>query len=432
MARERDALLSEKNYDNDATMVPSDSEPASDDEVERTSNVREEDRDILEETEEHEELLHKPSRLDKVKGAFGLRDNGHGDNDGRPKSRNRRFARRGVDTPEMERGGGDSGSIASTESFEIQDAKWDAKDSRKSHRGRLTLIFLSIVGLFLILLLGAYKASSKKHKLAPTEHRLIRHTNGTHTFRPTTILISLDGFRADFLNRDLTPALSAFVASGVSPKYMLPSFPSVTFPNHFTLMTGLYPESHGVVGNQFWDPELQEEFWYTNVGVSMQPKWWNAEPLWVTAEHQGVRSAIHMWPGSEAHIPDVEPTYMDRYNGSEALPLKVDRILRWLDMPGDDDAAAAGATELRPQLIAAYVPNVDADGHLYGPNSTEIRATIADVDSMLTILVEGVSPPPTLPRVEERPVVRIIVLNTNGAAASGQKFDRNCQLGHRF
>jgi predicted AlkP superfamily pyrophosphatase or phosphodiesterase len=277
----------------------------------------------------------------------------------------------------------------SEDSFEIQVSKWESQASRKSHRGRLALIYLAIVGLFVALLFGAHKASSKKHELAPTEHRLTRYNNGTHIFRPTTILISLDGFRADFFNRKITPALNAFIASGVSPKYMLPSFPSVTFPNHFTLVTGLYPESHGVVSNQFWDPEFQEEFWYTNVSVSMQPKWWNAEPLWVTAEHQGVRSAIHMWPGSEAHIPDVEPTYMDKYNGTEALPRKVDSILRWLDMPGDDDAAADVHEDLRPQFIAAYVPNVDADGHLYGPNSTEIRATIADVDSMLTMLVEG-------------------------------------------
>jgi predicted AlkP superfamily pyrophosphatase or phosphodiesterase len=277
----------------------------------------------------------------------------------------------------------------SEDSFEIQVSKWESQASRKSHRGRLALIYLAIVGLFVALLFGAHKASSKKHELAPTEHRLTRYNNGTHIFRPTTILISLDGFRADFLNRKITPALNAFIASGVSPKYMLPSFPSVTFPNHFTLVTGLYPESHGVVSNQFWDPEFQEEFWYTNVSVSMQPKWWNAEPLWVTAEHQGVRSAIHMWPGSEAHIPDVEPTYMDKYNGTEALPRKVDSILRWLDMPGDDDAAADVHEDLRPQFIATYVPNVDADGHLYGPNSTEIRATIADVDSMLTMLVEG-------------------------------------------
>ncbi|KIW62337.1 hypothetical protein PV04_10518 [Phialophora macrospora] len=390
MARDRDGLLSEKHYDDDAALVPSESESESGDENGEEEDVREDDRDILDETEEHEKLLHKPSRLERARGAFGLRDgmqDGGSSNKRAGKSRSHRSHKRGMSTPDKMEGG--FTDTNSEDSFELQVSKWESKASKKSHRGRLALICLAIVGLFVGLLYGAHKASSNKHKLAPTEHRLTRYNNGTHIFRPTTILISLDGFRADFLNRNITPALKAFIASGVSPKYMLPSFPSVTFPNHFTLVTGLYPESHGVVSNQFWDPEFQEEFWYTNISVSMQPKWWNAEPLWVTAEHQGVRSAIHMWPGSEAHIPDVEPTYMDKYNGTEALPRKVDSILRWLDMPGDDDVAADVHEDLRPQFIAAYVPNVDADGHLYGPNSTEIRATIADVDSMLTMLVEG-------------------------------------------
>ena len=147
----------------------------------------------------------------------------------------------------------------------------------------------------------------------------------------------------------------------------------------------------------------------------MHPKWWTAEPLWVTAEHQGVRSAIHMWPGSEAHIPDVEPTYMDKYNGTEALSRKVDSVLRWLDLPGDDDVAATAHHDLRPQFIAAYVPNVDSDGHLYGPNSTEIRATIADVDSMLTILVEGL-----LAR-NLTEIVNMVIVSDHGMATTSTK-----------
>ena len=174
-------------------------------------------------------------------------------------------------------------------------------------------------------------------------------------------------------------------------------------------MTGLYPESHGVVGNQFWDPKLQEEFYYTDVKVSMQPKWWTAEPLWVTAENQGVRTAIHMWPGSEAHIPDVEPTYLDKFNETEALTRKVDRILNLVDLPGDEDDEHG---DKRPQLIAAYVPNVDADGHLYGPNSTEIRNTIADVDSMLMMLMEG------LYARNLTDIVNLIIVSDHGMATT--------------
>ena len=264
------------------------------------------------------------------------------------------------------------------------------------------------MALFVILAFGAYNASSsfRSSQSVPTL------SNGTHLFAATTILISLDGFRADFLNRGLTPALNSFIASGVSPRYMLPSFPSVTFPNHFTLVTGLYPESHGVVGNTFWDPELEEEFFYTDPLRSMDPRWWNAEPLWVTAEKRGVRTAVHMWPGSEAHIPPLEPTYLDKYNGSEALTRKIERILQLIDLAGDHDESEALSPDRRPQFIAAYVPNVDTDGHLYGPNSTEIRATISDVDSMLAVLMDG------LYDRNLTEIVNIVVVSDHGMATT--------------
>jgi len=108
-----------------------------------------------------------------------------------------------------------------------------------------------ITTVFALLAFGSYQNTRDLHRRPP----LPKVFNGTSTFAPTTILISLDGFRADFLYRNLTPTLNAFVAEGVSPRYMLPSFPSVTFPNHYTLVTGLHPESHGVVGNSFWDAD---------------------------------------------------------------------------------------------------------------------------------------------------------------------------------
>lgn len=413
MARDRDGLLSEKHYDDDAALVASDPESGSDSEEDIVADrVTDHDRDVLEETEEQERLLHKPGRFEAARGLLGRQD---GRSSGSRRKTRKKRSRRGNETSdmvfEMEGGFKDTSSQSSLESSETEGTKWHNKSSRQSHRGRLALIHVAIIGLLVALIFGAYKAS-RKHTLAPTRHRLTKFNNGTHVFRPTTILISLDGFRADFLNRNITPALSAFISSGVSPQYMLPSFPSVTFPNHFTLVTGLYPESHGIVSNQFWDPEFEEEFYYTDLSVSMQPKWWAAEPLWVTAEHQGVRSAIHMWPGSEAHIPDVNPTYLDKYNGSEALSRKVDRLLHWLDLPGDDDEAATPDSERRPQFIGAYVPNVDADGHKYGPNSTEIRATIADVDSMLTMLVEG------LYERNLTEIVNLVIVSDHGMATT--------------
>ncbi|EMC93510.1 hypothetical protein BAUCODRAFT_113907 [Baudoinia panamericana UAMH 10762] len=242
-----------------------------------------------------------------------------------------------------------------------------------------------------------------------TPQRYVPQTlsNGTHDFAPTTLLISLDGFRADFLRRNITPSLARLRREGVSPKFMLPSFPSLTFPNHYTLVTGLYPESHGIVGNTFWDPTVEKEFFYTDPARSLQAEWWDgAEPVWATAEKGSVRTGVHMWPGSEVEGKGgegwVKAEYVDQYNGKEALGNKVGRILGWLDLGMDE----------RPQLIAAYVPNVDADGHLYGPNSTYIRSTIAEVDGMMGELLQG---------LEERNlsgIVNVVVVSDHGMATT--------------
>jgi len=282
--------------------------------------------------------------------------------------------------------------------------------TRTRQYGKFTLIFAIITGAFAALLYGAYNATGTR-RASPATNSPKTVSNGTSLFAPTTLLISLDGFRADFLHRDLTPTLAAFIRAGVSPKYMLPSFPSVTFPNHFTLVTGLYPESHGVVGNTFWDPESKQEFYYTDPARSMKPEWWRAEPIWELAEKEGVRSAIHMWPGSEVHIGDNEPTFVDKFNAKEDLGKKVDRILSWLDLPGPEDDGA-DPSSLRPQLIAAYVPNVDSDGHKFGPNSTEIRKTISEVDAMLGDLFDG---------IEARnltDIVNIVIVSDHGMATT--------------
>jgi predicted AlkP superfamily pyrophosphatase or phosphodiesterase len=278
---------------------------------------------------------------------------------------------------------------------------------RRSRLWRRIAIYGSIVVLFLALLFTAYRVSRPASpKLTAT-----MVSNGTHLFAPTTILISLDGFRADFLYRGITPTLNKFIEEGVSPKYMLPSFPSVTFPNHFTMATGLYPESHGVVGNTFWDPAQQKEFYYTDPERSLQKDWWGGEPIWRTAERQDVRAAVHMWPGSEAHFDEFHPAYVDKYNGSEALPRKVGRIMGLLDLPGPEDIGAL-ADRPRPQLIAAYVPNVDGDGHKFGPNSTEIRQTITAADTMLADILTG------LHQRNLTSIVNVVVVSDHGMATT--------------
>ncbi|KAK4042478.1 alkaline-phosphatase-like protein [Parachaetomium inaequale] len=452
------SLLSPSEYDADAVSIRSDQDTDSDDDERqlRARNSRElraHDRLVLMEEEELDHLVIEsrrkqerqqqrrgsglpipnplklltrrlsdvspsPSRSPSVQPGESVEDLGTGEK--RSARRQRRKMKRdrlladaqhGEDGElmyEMEEGGMKDGS-STGESSDRDDSDevdrkhllhvTDAKVKRKRSCRRWALLYAIIAVAFAILVLVAWKLSLERKS---THHSQKLVSNGTAMFAPTTIIISLDGFRADFLNRGLTPRLNTLVKEGVSPLYMLPSFPSVTFPNHYTIATGLYPEAHGVVGNSFWDPALQEEFFYTEPSRSMDPKWWKGEPFWVTAQKQGLKTAIHMWPGSEAHILNVEPTYVDKYNGKEMLSRKVDRVLEFLDMPDAD----------RPQVIAAYVPNVDSDGHKYGPNSTEIRFTIQKVDKILDSMFKG---------LEERhltDIVNIIVVSDHGMATT--------------
>ncbi|KAG6006437.1 hypothetical protein E4U21_007055 [Claviceps maximensis] len=332
---------------------------------------------------------------------------------------------------EMEEGGMKDGSSTGDSS--------EREDSEEADRRRLDLvvqaargnrrgswrrwIFLhSLIAIgFAMLVLISWKLSRNRRSATAAAGAQHLVSNGTTLFAPTTIILSLDGFRADFLHRGLTPRLSALVQEGVSPPYMTPSFPSLTFPNHYTLATGLYPEAHGIVGNSFWDPDLQAEFYYTDPARSLDAKWWAAgEPFWVSAEKQGVRTAVHMWPGSEAPIQGIFASVVDKFNEKEALDNKVSRILGLLDLPGpstpppplESIEETTATTNTRPQLIAAYVPNVDADGHKYGPNSTEIRSTIQSVDSMLDNLFHG------LQARNLTHIVNIIVVSDHGMATT--------------
>ena len=275
----------------------------------------------------------------------------------------------------------------------------DAKQKRNRSCRRWLLLYAIIAVAFAILVLVAWKLSIERRSSRHTQNLV---SNGTAMFAPTTILISLDGFRADFLNRGITPRLNALIREGVSPLYMLPSFPSVTFPNHYTIATGLYPESHGIVSNTFWDPVTRKQFHNTDPSQSLDPRWWAGEPIWVSAQKQGLKTAMHMWPGSEAHILATKPTYVDKYDGKWEVPKKADRVLEFLDMPDAD----------RPQLIAAYVPNVDSDGHKYGPNSSEVWSTIKRVDDMLDSMFKGLN---------ERnltDIVNVVVVSDHGMATT--------------
>lgn len=196
-------------------------------------------------------------------------------------------------------------------------------------------------------------------------------SNGTHDFKRTVLIVSIDGLRADYLDRGLTPHLLDISKQGLRAKSMKPIFPTLTFPNHWALMTGLYAESHGIVANNFWDPVTKTEFHFNQVASCWNPHWWFGEPMWETANKAGMMTANLMWPGPPKTMSGATPTYFVPWKDKVPLKEKLDQLMEWIDYP----------LELRPQLIMAYEPSLDQAGHLKGPNSLLVNKTLRYVDS---------------------------------------------------
>src|SRR5690242_9266558 len=216
------------------------------------------------------------------------------------------------------------------------------------------------------------------------------------------ILVSIDGFRADYLDRGLTPTLASLAASGVRADALKPSFPTLTFPNHYTLVTGLYPDHHGIVNNRMTDPAFEHGFVYKEQATIDDPRWWGGEPLWVSAEKQGVRSATMFWPGSTVAIAGVRPTYWKPFDGKVAPDARVDQVLAWLDLPA----------ARRPRFLTLYFEQVDHEGHEHGPESAEVDAALADVDAALARLVNGLRARGRLDATD------LVVVSDHGQAAT--------------
>ena len=199
---------------------------------------------------------------------------------------------------------------------------------------------------------------------------------------PVTILISIDGFRPDYLDRGLTPNLNALADGGVRGE-LVPSFPTKTFPNHTALVTGLRPDRSSIVGNTMIDPRRPGQlFSLGNPAQALDPFWWDeSEPIWVTAERAGIRTATMYWPGSEVAIHGVRPSDWWRYDANVTNAQRVRGVLDWMRRPA--------AT--RPAFVTLYFDTVDTAGHRFGVDSREVRDAIAEVDARLGKLVSGLA-----------------------------------------
>ncbi len=188
------------------------------------------------------------------------------------------------------------------------------------------------------------------------------------------VLVSLDGFRWDYAKRDKAEHLLELGSEGVwAPEGMLPSFPSLTFPNHLAIVTGLYPEHHGIVTNDFYDPERKEHYEIRSAKAVTDGTWYSGVPLWSLAESQGMRAACLFWPGSEAEIAGERPTYYARFNDKVDDTERIHQVIAWLKLPAEE----------RPHFITLYYSNVDHAGHLYGPDAPETHEAIHTVDALV-------------------------------------------------
>lgn len=190
------------------------------------------------------------------------------------------------------------------------------------------------------------------------------------------ILISIDGFRWDYcdLHPDETATLRRMKRDGVSSRGLIPVFPSNTFPNHYTIVTGLYPAHHGIINNHMFDPRTGEFFHYNTPKSSRESVWWGGEPIWITAVRQGRVSACSYWPGSEAPIGGVQATYWKPFNYFETtFEQRVDTVMGWLARPEAE----------RPTVITFYIEEINNIGHNYGPDSKELVAQLKVADSQV-------------------------------------------------
>lgn len=197
---------------------------------------------------------------------------------------------------------------------------------------------------------------------------------------PYVVMVSFDGMRHDFIDRIATPNFQRVADAGVRAAGLIPGYPSKTFPNHYGTATGLYPAHHGLVDNSFYDPEFDATYRIGDRDAVRNGRWYFGEPIWVTAEEQGVRAASYFWVGTEAPIQGVQPTYFKYYDESVTYTARVDTVLQWLSLPTAD----------RPRLVMLYFDQPDGIAHAVGPDHPAVDSVVAELDGHLGRLLDGI------------------------------------------
>ncbi|RMZ58023.1 alkaline phosphatase family protein [Chryseobacterium nematophagum] len=237
-------------------------------------------------------------------------------------------------------------------------------------------------GLLILLLIFSLTVFGQKGATDTAQVIVANRYNSTETqVKPYVIMISVDGFRYDYINKYNAANLLQFSNQGIRAKAMIPSYPSITFPNHWSLITGLYPSHHGLIDNYFYDYKRKEQYAMSSRENAEDGSWYGGTPLWGLAEKQGMLSASLMWVGSASEAGGTRPTYYYHYHEKFTPSQKVDKVIDWLKLPMDK----------RPHFISLYFPEVDGSGHHYGPDTKETKDAVELVDKAIGDMVQKVN-----------------------------------------
>lgn len=236
--------------------------------------------------------------------------------------------------------------------------------------------------LFILLFTVSCSQQSKLSKLTNdiTVEKNLKTNNKNKENAPYVLLISLDGYRHDYTRMYNPKVISNFLKQGSSTRSLMPSYPTKTFPNHYSIVTGLYPDNHGIVSNYFHAPDLKKDYSLKNRSAVTNKDFYKGSPIWNTASKNGLLSATLFWPGSEADINGKFPDYYRVYDHSLSMKKRVDTIINWMKLPKEN----------RPHFMTMYYHHIDSAGHMYGPNSVEVKDAITSVDESLGSLFQQI------------------------------------------
>lgn len=230
----------------------------------------------------------------------------------------------------------------------------------------------------------------KKSKIMPNSHKA--------KDAPYVLVISIDGYRWDYTKKYQPKFLKEFQKNSASLKSLRPSFPTKTFPNHLSIMTGRYPMNHGIVANYFYAPDLALAYSIKNSKAVTNDNFYLSKPLWSLAEEQGMRTATYFWPGSEAKINNQRPSYYLKYAHNTEHKYRISTVKSWFELPEDK----------RPHLVTLYFSDVDSAGHKYGPDSKQVRQAIHKVDRSIEKLVNNLK--------ELKLPINVVIVSDHGMA----------------